>query len=121
MPAVAAERLAGPVPAMVERVIDGDTLVVRAKIWLGMEISVRVRLADVDAPELSRPRCPAEREQARLAKALVEKKIGPGAVTLYGIHHGKYAGRVVARVEVDGEDLSELLKENDFDRADWCP
>jgi hypothetical protein len=33
-PAGAKESLAGPVPATVERVIDGDTLEIRARIWL---------------------------------------------------------------------------------------
>ena len=32
---LAAEALAGPVAARVERVVDGDTIEVRAKIWLG--------------------------------------------------------------------------------------
>ena len=56
-PLLAKESLAGPVPATVERVIDGDTLVVRARIWHGQEIIVRVRLANVDTPELSRSAC----------------------------------------------------------------
>ncbi|HCX68087.1 MAG TPA: nuclease, partial [Rhodobiaceae bacterium] len=34
-PAYAAERMAGPVEAEVVRVVDGDTLVARARIWLG--------------------------------------------------------------------------------------
>ena len=42
--------LAGPVPAVVEDVIDGDSLKVRAHIWLGQDVAVHVRLAGVDAP-----------------------------------------------------------------------
>ena len=119
-PASAAPHLKGPVPAMVERVIDGDTLVVRARIWLDQDITVRVRIADIDTPELSRPRCPAERAKAEVAKQLAEKMIGPGAVTLSDIHYGKYAGRVVAHVKTGQGDLAETLKAQGLDGDEWC-
>ena len=48
----AAELLPGPVPGRVMAMIDADTLAVAARIWLGQEVEVRVRLAGVDAPEL---------------------------------------------------------------------
>ena len=51
-PATADERLPGPVPARVMAVIDGDTLVVKARIWLGQAVETRVRLADIDTPAL---------------------------------------------------------------------
>ena len=38
---LAAERLAGPIPARVLAVIDGDTIEVQARIWLGQEINTR--------------------------------------------------------------------------------
>ena len=66
-PALAAEILAGPVPATVIEVIDGDTIAVQARIWLGQAIKTRVRLAGVDTPEL-RGDCPAERELAARAR-----------------------------------------------------
>ena len=49
---VASEVLPGPIAADVIKVIDGDTLPVRARIWLGQEVEINVRLADVDTPEL---------------------------------------------------------------------
>lgn len=66
----------GPVAAMVERVVDGETVRVSARIWVGHTVSVAVRVAGVDAPELYRPRCDAEREAARRAKAFVETLLG---------------------------------------------
>ncbi len=48
----AAELLPGPVTATVQEVIDGDTVAVRARIWLGQAIENRVRLAGIDTPEL---------------------------------------------------------------------
>ncbi|HEY4265726.1 MAG TPA: hypothetical protein VGM72_10435, partial [Micropepsaceae bacterium] len=60
---VTAEALEGPVSAVVQRVVDGDTIEVRAAIWLGQSLTVRVRIDGVDAPEL-KARCPEERQLA---------------------------------------------------------
>jgi endonuclease YncB( thermonuclease family) len=105
----AGETLAGPIPAQVVTVIDGDTLAVRARIWLGQEVSIRVRLAGIDAPEL-RGKCDDEKARAMAAKAYLSAKVGEGSVTLSEVHYGKFAGRVMARVRnAAGEDLSQAL------------
>src|SRR5690606_10793304 len=62
----ALNRLAGPVPAEVLRVVDGDTIEVRAHVWLGHEVTTLVRIAGIDTPEL-RGKCAAERTAARRA------------------------------------------------------
>ena len=54
-PAYPRALIEGPVPAIVTRVIDGDTIEVRVQIWLEQEILVRIRLAGIDAPELRAP------------------------------------------------------------------
>ncbi|MCA8889052.1 MAG: thermonuclease family protein [Parvularculaceae bacterium] len=108
--AAAAERVAGPIAAEVERVVDGDTVKVAARIWIDQRVSVSVRVAGVDAPELFRPACPAEKALAREAKAFVEEMLGDGGASLADIHNGKYAGRVVARVRNSaGDDVGEAL------------
>lgn len=107
--AVTGETLSGPVAAQVLGVIDGDTVVVRARVWLGQDIEVRVRLEGIDAPEI-RGRCPRERALALRAQALVAAKLEGRTITLTDIQYGKYAGRVLARVATeDGEDLSRAL------------
>lgn len=107
-PARAAERIEGPIAAEVERVIDGDTVRVAARIWVGHTVSVR--LAGVDAPEIFRPRCAAERDAARRAKSFVETMLGGEEVTLHDVVPDKYGGRVVARIETaSGDDLGEAL------------
>ena len=60
----AADRLAGPLPAQVVSVLDGDTLEVWVHIWLGQDLNTRVRLAGIDAPEL-KDKCDRERILAR--------------------------------------------------------
>lgn len=126
MPAAADEKLAGPVPARVDRVIDGDTIAVRAQVWLGQEITVLVRIEGADTPEL-RGGCPAEKAAATRAKALLTSEAGH-QVLLQDIRHDKYAGRVLARVTSEkGEDLASILIDaglaRPYDggqRVDWC-
>lgn len=123
----AGEILTGPVPALPLRVVDGDTVIVRARIWLGQDIAVQVRIAGIDAPEM-RGRCEAERQQAIAARDLIAGLMEAGPVTLSDIHYGKYAGRVVARVTgAGGEDFAGLLLKAELARpyqggrrAPWC-
>jgi endonuclease YncB( thermonuclease family) len=127
VPATAvASSIAGPVAATVERVIDGDTVRVSARIWVGHTVSVSVRIAGVDAPEIFRPRCAAEKDRAREAKAFVETLLGDGDVTLHGVVNDKYGGRVVASIETaEGADVGDALLEEGLAVAEgeaerWC-
>ena len=96
--AFAADTLPGPIQAEVIRIIDGDTIEVRARIWLGQYIEIGVRLAGLDAPEL-RGKCAREKALALRVKARLEQLAKPGSrVRLTKIREGKYAGRVVAVV-----------------------
>lgn len=109
---------------VVERVIDGDTVKMRVAIWLDQEVIVAVRVAGIDAPELFRPRCKAERELAKEAKAFAEDFLSEGEVALSEIERGKYAGRVVARIEAAGRDLGAALVAAglavDGAKGAWC-
>lgn len=122
------DMLPGPVAAEVVRVVDGDTLTVRAHVWLGQRVEVEVRLAGIDAPEL-RGRCPRESELARAAQRTVEALVATPAVRLREVRHDKYGGRVLARVETaDGRDLGTVLVQRGLarryeggKREGWCP
>ncbi len=109
LPVDAGGKLEGPVPAIVTRVIDGDTIEVRAQIWLEQEILVKVRLAGIDAPELNAV-CEEARRTAQQARDLVVQEVGGARVLLVRIRGDKYFGRVVGHVTTPkGEDLSSLL------------
>jgi len=95
------ETIPGPIPATVLRIIDGDTIIVRARIWLGQDLDTQVRFDGVDVPEL-KGRCPYENRLALKARAFVQTRTAEGKVVLHDIHYGKYAGRVVARVQMPG-------------------
>ena len=103
-PAVAAESPPPPIaratptathPADVLRVIDGDTFEARVHVWPGLDITTKIRLRGIDAPEL-RARCPAERTMAEAARDALGAMLAEGAVGISGVTLDKYGGRVVA-------------------------
>jgi len=120
----AREYLPGPVPATVLRVIDGDSLVVRATIWLGQEVETTVRLLGVDTPEL-RGKCSEERELAAHSRRLTAELAEQGSkVSLTEIQLGKFAARVTTS---RGVDVGDALIEAGLGRAyhggrrgSWC-
>lgn len=119
--------LPGPIPAEVVEVIDGDTLSVRAIIWLGQSVETNIRLAGVDAPEL-RAHCPQEKAMAESARDAARRLVGVGMVQLTDVQPDKYGGRVRARVRITGgDDLSEALLKTGLvrpyhgeRRQSWC-
>ncbi len=127
IPSRAAETLAGPYTAHVERVIDGDTLAVRVPVWIGQELRVLVRVRGIDAPE-RRGRCAAERVLAKRASAYLEAMIAGGPVRLSRVSGGKYFGRVLADVTTaEGNDVAQRLLSRKLARpyrgkarGSWC-
>lgn len=127
-PLAPADTLRGPVDAEVLRVVDGDTVLVTAHIWLGQRVETLVRLAGIDTPEL-RGRCDDEKALAQRARSLVETRLPPGArVRLHDVSTGKFAGRIVARLFTEeGEDIGRTLIDSGLARpydggrrAPWC-
>ncbi|SON53826.1 hypothetical protein HDIA_0285 [Hartmannibacter diazotrophicus] len=124
---LARERLAGPVPADVIKVIDGDTLLVRARVWIGTDVTIKVRLRGVDAPEMH-ARCTAERTMAEAATRRLGDLVSGGPVSLFDISGGKYGGRVIAGVlAASGRSVAEDLLRDGFvrhyqgkTREPWC-
>ena len=121
------QTLEGPIPAEVLRVIDGDTIEVRVRIWLNQDLTTHVRLDGIDAPEL-RGSCERERDLARAARDFLATRIEHRDVKLRDIGLDKYGARVVARVEdLEGADLAAALLEarlaERYDggaKGSWC-
>jgi endonuclease YncB( thermonuclease family) len=118
---------AGPYPAEVMRVVDGDTFEARVRLWPGLEMTSRVRLRGIDAPEL-RARCAAERERAEVARAALARMLARGEVTLREVSLDKYGGRVLAAAAARGvPDIAAALLEAGHVRSyagrarqGWC-
>jgi len=103
------ERLAGPFRAVVTRVLDGDTIDVRVRVWLGQVLQVRVRIAGIDAPQLH-GRCATVRWMARLSRDALVSLVAGSTVTLVNVRSGKFYGRVIADViDRNGLDLSSQM------------
>ncbi len=121
------EEMPGPVRAEVLAVVDGDTLRVRAHVWLGQSIDVLVRIRGIDTPEL-RGACAGEKERARAAAVGLAAALEGDSVVLTRIAGDKYFGRVVADVATaGGADLATALLRAGFGRpyeggrrAGWC-
>ena len=84
-------------PVDVIRTIDGDTFEARVHLWPGLDLTTRVRLRGIDAPEL-KASCPQELQMAEAASDALRGLLGEGEVTIFNIGPDKYNGRVVADV-----------------------
>ena len=121
------EMFAGPVEARVMRVVDGDTIAVRAQIWIGQTVEVLVRVRGIDAPE-RKSRCGREKRMAARATAYVRAMTASGRVVLTDISGGKYFGRVLADVATtEGNDVAGALLGHKLvrpyqgrKRQSWC-
>ena len=89
-----AQSTAGPI-----HVIDGDTF------SLGAE---RVRIANIDAPEIHPPHCPDEARLGLAATQRLRELLSGGAVTMSGSARDRY-GRALRYVQVNGADVGEAL------------
>jgi micrococcal nuclease len=123
---LAAEALAGPISATVERVVDGDTVDVKARIWLGQTVAVRVRIDGIDAPEME-ARCVEERSMAVAARDYLMHRLMGTDVTLTRVVYDKYGGRVRANVADGHGDVAAALISAGLartyhgeKRAPWC-
>lgn len=123
---LAAGGLAGPITAVVDRVVDGDTIDVRAHIWLGQTLAVRVRIDGVDTPELA-ARCEEERRMALAARDFLVRRLTGAEVTLTRVAYDKYGGRVRATVSDKNGDIGRALLSEGYARPyggerrqSWC-
>jgi micrococcal nuclease len=102
-------------PMNVVRVYDGDTITVNLPGQLDVfGKNLGVRIGGIDTPEMV-SRCATaaerqtERDKALLAKRFVEDKIASSKeIVLKNLDRDKYF-RLLARVSVDGQDLSQLM------------
>jgi endonuclease YncB( thermonuclease family) len=94
-PPIAAPVRGGTHPAEVLRVIDGDTFEARVHVWPGLDITTKIRLRGIDAPEL-KAHCPAERTLAEAARDALRDMLAEGTVGISAVTPDKYGGRVVA-------------------------
>ena len=105
--------------ARITCVVDGDTFLYRG---------AKIRLADINTPELSRPACPREAALAEAATLLLEHLLNQGSFTLArspGRDRDRY-GRLLRTATRDGESLGAVLVREGLAepwqgrRSGWC-
>ena len=119
--------LPGPLQGQVLNVLDGDTVVVRLRVWLGQDVETSVRIAGIDAPEM-KSRCADERRRAQAAKTALARLLADGRISLRDIRLEKYAGRVLAVAETaQGQSIAKTLLDQGYarpyhgeKRGPWC-
>ena len=99
-------------------VVDGDTF------WLSGE---KIRIADIDTPELSPPRCEAERVKGEAAKRRLRELLNAGPFSLVaGLRDEDRYGRKLRTVTRQGRSIGETLVEEGLahrwggPRRSWC-
>jgi endonuclease YncB( thermonuclease family) len=85
--------------AEVLNVLDGDTFEALVHVWPGIDVTTKVRLRGIDAPEL-KARCSEERAKAEAARDALRSLLGEGEVAVSRATIDKYGGRVVADASV---------------------
>ena len=99
-------------------VVDGDTL------WIE---GVKVRVADIDAPETHDYKCASEKAQGDRATVRLRQLVNSGTVTLQSIDRDEDRyGRKLRIVMVDGESVGDILvgeglaRRYEGGRKPWC-
>ena len=115
-------------PATVDYVYDGDTIAAVAHVENGTDVNVRVRLANIDTPEMH-GMCESETKRANAARERLMQLVPRGTVVeLKNIKDDKYIGRIDANVILpDGRDVGRVLINEKHGRpysggkrAGWC-
>lgn len=115
-------------PVEVLRVVDGDTFEARVNLWPGLDITTRVRLRGIDAPEM-KARCGEERNKAEAARDALRAILDQGEVGIAQASLDKYGGRVLASASTRATpDVSAALlgagmgrRYSGGQRDGWCP
>ncbi len=119
---------AGAVPATIDYIFDGDTFAAIVHVDNDIDVPARVRLMNVDTPEMNGG-CAFEIEKANRARDELAEILPIGStVELLKIKDDKYLGRIDAYVRTaDGRDVGQILIKAGLGRSysggrrtPWC-
>ena len=102
---------------------DGDTCYVMID-----GTKAKIRLLELDTPEISKPKCEAELELGLEARDYLNNLIANASLVEIKTEYEKdYFGRTLAHLIIDGEDASAKIRSNDLgviyergNKQDWC-
>ena len=89
----------------------------------------KIRLLELDTPEISKPKCEAELELGLEARDYLNNLItNASSVEIKTEYEKDYFGRTLAHLIIDGEDASAKIRSNNLgvtyekgNKKDWCP
>ena len=102
---------------------DGDTCYVMID-----GTKAKIRLLELDTPEISKPKCEAELELGLEARDYLNNLIAnASSVEIKTDYEKDYFGRTLAHLIIDGEDASAKIRSNNLgviyergNKQDWC-
>ena len=102
---------------------DGDTCYVMID-----GTKAKIRLLELDTPEISKPKCEAELELGLEARDYLNNLIAnASSVEIKTDYEKDYFGRTLAYLIIDGEDASAKIRSNNLgviyergNKQDWC-
>jgi len=102
---------------------DGDTCYVMID-----GTKAKIRLLELDTPEISKPKCEAELELGLEARDYLNNLIANASLVEIKTEYEKdYFGRTLAHLIIDGEDASAKIRSNNLgviyergNKKDWC-
>jgi micrococcal nuclease len=107
--------------AMMVNVVDGDTMDFVIDLGFNIKHKIRVRLKNIDTPEIFHPSCLAEKEHGQKAKDFVSKYLNyTGPLITYRDKKGKF-GRYLAEwypEGMSGLNISAQLIMNGFEKKE---
>ena len=102
---------------------DGDTCYVTVD-----GANTKIRLLELDTPEISKPKCEAELKLGLTARDYLDNLITMAStVEFKTVYEEDYFGRILSYLIIDGEDVSAKIVENNLgvvynrnNKKDWC-
>jgi|TARA_B110000444_G_scaffold154732_1_gene144832 endonuclease YncB( thermonuclease family) len=102
---------------------DGDTCYVTVD-----GANTKIRLLELDTPEISKPKCEAELKLGLTARDYLNNLITKAStVEFKTVYEEDYFGRILSYLIIDGEDVSAKIVENNLgvvynrnNKKDWC-
>jgi len=98
----------GPYSAKLIRVLDGDTVEILVPLWPGLTKTTKLRLSGVNTPEMRRA-SECEKKAGQQAKEFTVQFLAPGNIVVTDVKNGKFAGRVLGNIHVNGHSLGQAL------------
>ena len=88
----------------------------------------KIRLLELDTPEISKPKCDEELELGLKARDYINNLIeNASSIEFKTEYKEDYFGRILSYLIIDGEDVSSLLVKNNLGKVyekgvkiDWC-